>query len=276
MRIDAHQHFWNYEAQKHAWINNSMKAIRKDFSPFMLKRILDDNRIDGCVAVQVDQSEDESLFLLQLAAEHPFIKGVVGWVDFQGDNIKERLDFFKQFPTIKGFRHIVQSEADPMFLQKAAFQRGINCLKELDLTYDILIYPHQMKMAAKFASDFPSQRFVVDHLAKPDIKNGLIEEWSKDLRALAAQDNVWCKISGLVTEADWVKWQPEDFFPYLETAVEAFGMKRLMYGSDWPVCLVAADYSEVLGIVEGFFQCYSEDERRQFFGKNTCTFYKLN
>ena len=275
MRIDAHQHFWNFSPRQHAWIDESMRVIRRDFSPGMLKQILEDNHFDGTVVVQVDQTEKETDDLLRLAKDYSFIKAVVGWVDFQAANIEERLEYFSQFPALKGFRHIVQAEKDPAFLQKPAFKRGIEYLKRWDLTYDILIYPHQMKMAAKFAADFPSQRFVIDHLAKPYIKKGLIEEWKYDLDSLAALENVWCKISGLVTEADWKSSPPEVFFPYIEAAVDAFGIHRVMYGSDWPVCLLAADYRDVLGIVELFFQEYSADEKEQVFGKNASIFYKI-
>lgn len=275
MRIDAHQHFWNYNTKDFDWIDDSMQVIRKDFTPPMLKTILDRNNIDGCVAVQTLQTEEETNFLLKYAGEYDFIKGVVGWIDLQADNIQERVNHYKQFPLLKGFRHIVQAESDPAFLQRQSFKNGISYLQKMNYTYDILIYPHQLKMAADFVADFPGQKFVLDHLAKPYIKNKLIDEWKKDLLKLAAFENVSCKISGLVTETDWKNYTPQDIFPYIETALEAFGINRVMFGSDWPVCLVAANYKKVLHIVEEVFKSYSQQEQDRFFGSNATQFYNL-
>ncbi len=275
-KIDAHQHFWIYEAEKHDWIDDSMKAIRRNFSPAMLLDVLKQNDFDGCVSVQVDQTEEETNNLLHLADKNSFIKGVVGWIDLQAPDIKERLHYFSQFQYLKGYRHIVQAEKDPAFLERPLFLNGIKHLHEFDLTYDILIYPHQLKMATRFAASFPYQRFILDHIAKPYIKKGLIHEWKKDLKQIAALENVWCKISGLVTEADWYNYTAEDLFPYIETAIEAFGINRVVYGSDWPVCLVAADYEKVVSIMQQVFEPFSEEDKAKFFGLNAIQFYKLN
>lgn len=276
MKIDAHQHFWMYDADKHGWIDDTMHAIQKDFTPQMLEPVLHRNGFDGCVTVQVDQTEDETLEMVGLAQAHSFIKGVVGWVDLQAHQVEERLEYFAQYPIIKGFRHIVQAETDPHFLSRPQFRNGISKLRRFGFTYDILIFPHQLQSAIDFAKAFPQQPFVLDHLAKPYIKKGLIDEWRKDVQALAALDNVWCKVSGLVTEADWKEHRIADFTPYIETAAEAFGMDRLMYGSDWPVCLVAASYEHVVVLAQHHVQSYSPEEQAKFFGGNAVRFYQLN
>lgn len=275
MRIDAHQHFWIYNPQQHAWIDDSMRRIQQDFLPQDLAPVLERNNFDGCVAVQADQTEMETNALLTYADENNFIKGVVGWVDLQATNIDERLAYFAQFPKLKGFRHVVQSETDPQFLERAAFRNGIKQLERFNFTYDILIYPHQLKAATKFAAAFPQQRFVLDHLAKPYIKKGLIDEWHGDLKKLAVLQNVWCKVSGLVTEGNWAHPKQSDFVPYIEAAIEAFGVNRLLFGSDWPVCLVAASYEAVLEIVYGVLKKFSDSEQEKFFGLNAAQFYNL-
>lgn len=275
MKIDAHQHFWNFDPERHGWIDDRMQAIKRDFLPVDLEPVLAQTGFDGCVAVQADQTESETDFLLKLADENDLIKGVVGWVDLQAANIGERLDYFSQFPKLKGFRHIVQSEADPHFLERTAFRNGIANLQRFNFTYDILIYPHQLKSAIDFATAFPRQKFVLDHLAKPYIKKGLIREWHEDLKKLAALHNVWCKVSGLVTEADWQHHKQSDFEPYIEAAIDAFGIDRLLFGSDWPVCLVAASYKEVFNITHEVLKKFTEDEQAKFFGLNAVAFYKL-
>lgn len=276
MKIDAHQHFWNYNPQQHGWIDESMRAIRRDYLPTDLEPVLKQNGFAGCVTVQVDQTEAETESLLKWADANAFIKGIVGWVDLQAATIEERLEHFSRFPMLKGFRHIVQAETDPQFLERPSFRNGIKHLRRFDFTYDILIYPHQLKSAVAFAAAFPQQRFVLDHLAKPYIKKGLIKEWHEDLKKLASLDNVWCKVSGLVTEADWQNHKKQDFALYIEAAIDAFGINRLLYGSDWPVCLVAASYETVLNIVHAIFKKFSEDEQAKFFGLNAVQFYKLN
>lgn len=276
LRIDAHQHFWKFDPVRDSWINDEMLAIRKDFLPGDLLPILQETGIDGCVSVQVDQSEEENEFMLDLAARHDFIKGVVGWVDLQHSDVEDRLARYRSFPEMKGFRHILQGEKDRALMLKPAFKRGIGLLRKFGYTYDILIYPDQLGYASEFIAAFPDQPFIIDHIAKPHIKDRYItEEWKDAIRAVAAHGNAYCKISGMVTEADWKHWKPEHLKPYIDTVVEAFGMQRVLYGSDWPVCLVAASYEQVLGLVEDYFSSFSEDEQAAFFGGNAINFYHL-
>jgi L-fuconolactonase len=275
MRIDAHQHFWQYNAARDSWITDDMSVIQRDFFPKDLESLLQHHNIDGCIAVQASQSEDENKFLLQLANENDFIKGVVGWVDLKVPDIQAQLQHYQQFPKLKGFRHVLQGEVDRAFMLQPSFMKGIGALKEYGYTYDILIYTDQLQFIPDFVSAFPGQKFVIDHLAKPGIKNKEINDWSKAMQAIAAHPNVWCKISGMVTEADWHHWKKEDFFPYLDVVVNAFGTDRIMFGSDWPVCLVAASYDKMIGIVQEYFQSFTTEEQLNFFGNNTATFYNL-
>lgn len=276
MRIDSHNHFWKYEPHRHGWIDETMEVIRKDFLPDEFTEILQVNGFDGSVAIQADQTEQETQFLLELAEQHPSILAVVGWVDLMGKYVEERLAFFSGFEKLVGFRHIVQDEPDPNFMLDADFQRGLSLLKNYDFAYDILIYPNQMESAYKTISMHPDQKFVIDHLAKPYIKKGELEPWASWIRKFAQYDNVSCKLSGMVTEADWHTWKHEDFYPYLDVVVEAFGTHRILYGSDWPVCLLAGSYEQVRGIVVDYFSDFSSGEQDLIFGKNAATFYGLN
>jgi L-fuconolactonase len=276
VRIDAHQHFWKYDPVQHSWINDEMWVIRRDYAPTDLLPLLQAAGMDGCVTVQVNQSEEENEELLELAARHDFIKGVVGWVDLRNPAVEERLESYRAKPKIKGFRHILQGERDRALMLKPGFKRGIGLLKKFGYTYDILIFPDQLGYTRDFVASFPDQPFIIDHIAKPYIKDRYItEEWKDAIRAVAACPNVSCKISGMVTEADWKNWKPEHFKPYLDTVVEAFGPRRIVFGSDWPVCLVAAAYSQVLAVVEDYFSTFSADERAAFFGRNAAEFYGL-
>jgi L-fuconolactonase len=274
-RIDSHQHFWNYDPVKHDWINDDMEIIRTDFLPKDLEPILNEYGFAGCVSVQADQTEEENAMLLEHAAKHDFIKGVVGWVDFKAENIENKLAYYQQFKKLKGFRHILQGEADRAYMLNADFKRGISKLKQFGYTYDILIYTDQIGYATEFAAAFPDQPFVIDHLAKPKIKDGDIAEWAKDIKAIAQNQNVSCKVSGMVTEADWKSWKSEDFTPYMDVVFEAFGADRVMFGSDWPVCRVAATYGEMLGIAEGYVANLSASEQDKFWGENAIKFYSL-
>lgn len=276
MIIDAHQHFWQFDPVRDAWITEDMQTIRKDFLPADLEPVLKNNGVDGCVAVQADQSETETDFLLRLAGENAFIKGVVGWVDLRAGDVKSRLEHYAQFPLLKGFRHIVQGEPDKNFLLRDDFGRGIKALAEYDFTYDILVYPHQLPAVAEFVKKFSGHPLVIDHLAKPDFETGELKGWEQHIRNIARYKNVYCKLSGMVTEADMQNWKQEDFIPFLEVALEAFGPDRLMFGSDWPVCLLAAEYEEVAGIVRQFVSKLSQAEQTQIMGGNAVEFYKIN
>lgn len=275
MIIDAHQHFWQYSPQQHAWISDEMAVLKQDFLPAHLKAVYQQYGIDGCVAVQADQSEAETAFLLGLAEQHDFIKGVVGWVDLRAADVEERLQYFSGFTKLKGFRHIVQDEPAPDFMLRPDFQRGLALLQPYGFTYDILIYPTQLEAALKVVERFPGHHFVIDHIAKPYIRAGQMGAWAEYMKALAANPRVFCKISGLVTEADWRHWTVESFFPYLDIVFEAFGTERLMFGSDWPVCLLAADYGQVKGILERYAKPLSGREKAGIWGGNAAAFYGL-
>ena len=251
-----------------------MIKIRRDFLPNDLKPILDQSGIDGCVAIQADQSVDETKFLLNLAEKNDFIKGVVGWVDLCNIDIEKQLEIFSKNKTLKGVRHVVQGES-PGFMLRENFQNGISKLKDFNLTYDILIYPNQLKEAIELVKKNYDQKFVLDHLAKPYIKDKKIENWSRDILELASFKNVYCKLSGMVTEANWTKWKKEDFNNYLEVVLRAFGVDRLMFGSDWPVCLLAGTYPQILDIIERFTNKLSSDEKLKIMGENAEMFYEL-
>lgn len=276
MKIDAHQHFWKYSPQEFGWISDEMAAIRRDFLPPDLLPELQKSGFNGCVAVQAPQSEAETKFLLNLADQYSFIKGVVGWVDLQAPDVKDRLDIFSKHPKLTGIRHVVQAEPDEQFLLKPAFQHGVSLLETFDLTYDILIYPKHLPAAIAFVSKFPSQKFVLDHIAKPFIKDQVTEPWATYLRELARRENVYCKLSGMVTEASWQGWKKSDFTPFIETVLEAFGSKRLMIGSDWPVCKVAGEYSQVMQLVQDHISDLPTTEQAQILGLNAIQFYNLH
>ena len=274
-RIDAHQHFWQYSPERHSWISNEMAAIKGDRFPEDVQEHLVDHKIDGVVAVQVDQSEEENRFLLDLAGKHSFIKGIVGWVDLQAKDIEDRLDWYKTLPNMKGFRHILQAESERDYMLRPAFMQGIKELQRHGFTYDILIFPDQLIFTRTFVEAFPNQPFIIDHLAKPLIKTGEIKPWAIEIKELARNENVWCKVSGMITEADWHGWKYEDFVPYLDTVVEAFGVRRMIYGSDWPVCQLAGGYGPAIEIVNTYFSQFSENEQLLFWGNNAVEFYNL-
>lgn len=273
-KIDSHQHFWHYDATRHSWIDDSMAIIRKDFLPANLLPLLQQNNVAGCVAVQADETEAENDFLLSLVNENAFIKGVVGWVELTAKNVQERLAYYKQFSSIKGFRYILQG-LDPSFMLQPNFINGIAALQPFSFTYDLLIFPKHLPAAIQLVKKFPQQKFVIDHIAKPYIKAGLIDEWKRDIKAIAQHDNVWCKISGMATEADHRLWQPAHLTPYIDTVVQAFGTKRIMYGSDWPVCLVAGRYQKIIQVVENYFVDFTTTEQTNIFSNNANSFYQL-
>jgi L-fuconolactonase len=274
-KIDSHQHFWKFDPVRDSWIDEPMSAIQRDFLPGDLKPILDKFDINGCVAVQADQSETETEFLLNIAENNDFVKGVVGWVDLRADNIKQRLDYYSHHTKIKGFRHVLQGEPDRALMLNPQFMAGIDALKDHDYAYDILIYPDQLGYTQQFVKAFPNQRFVIDHIAKADIKNKNIDKWAKGIKAIAKYGNVWCKVSGMITEADWQNWVLIDFKPYMDVIFGAFGAKRVMFGSDWPVCNVAGGYQQMLSVVQHYVSKLSVDEQARFWGLNAVEFYKL-
>ena len=273
-RIDSHQHFWKFDPVRDSWIDETMSNIQRDFLPEDLLPILNENQFSGCVAVQASQSEEETHFLLELASKNDFIKAVVGWVDLRDENISDRLQHFTAHKKLKGFRHVVQGEADD-FMYGEAFRRGIKALTAFDYTYDILIFERQLSAAVSLVSDFPDQKFVVDHIAKPDIKSGSINSWKKGIEEIAKYDNVWCKISGMVTEADWKNWKAEDLKPYLDVIFENFSIDKILYGSDWPVLNVASDYHEVVKTLEDYISKFSFEDQNKIWFENANSFYNL-
>jgi len=275
LKIDSHQHFWKFDKINHSWINDEMAVIQRDFMPADLKPVLEENEIDGCVLVQVDQTTEENQFQLKNAADHDFIKGVVGWVDLRADDIAEQLKELELHNKLKGFRHILQGEADRALMLQPSFLNGIGKLNASRFTYDILIFPDQLVYAADLVKQFPDQLFVLDHIAKPDIRAKQISDWKKGIQELAKYENVYCKASGMVTEASWTEWEAEDFNPYLDVVFEAFGTDRVMFGSDWPVSLVAASYRQLKEVVGGYISKFTETEQALFWGGNATKFYNL-
>ncbi len=273
--IDAHQHFWKFDPIRDSWINDDMKVIQKDFLPGDLEILLKENGIDGTVVVQSDQSENENEFQLKNAYENDFIKGIVGWIDLRADDVEKKLVYYKQFKKLKGFRHVLQGEKQRDLMLQPAFKKGIGVLSKYGYTYDLLIFPDQLVYAKELVAAFPNQLFVLDHIAKPRIKTKDINDWKKNILALGAHENVYCKISGMVTEADWKSWTRDDFIPYIDVVVNAFGTKRIMFGSDWPVCLVAASYKKMKEIVDDYFSFFSKNEQKNFYGKTAIKFYNL-
>jgi len=276
MHIDAHQHYWIYSPGEYDWIDDSMAALRRNFLPNDLKLELQSSGFHGSVAVQARQTLEETRWLLELAESAPWILGVVGWVDLRSADVRSQLKVLAQNPKLVGVRHVVQSEPDDRFLLQPDFLRGISTLEEFDLAYDVLIYTKHLPMAAEFVQRFPRQRFVLDHLAKPPIKSGDIDFWAQGIRRLAEFPNLFCKLSGLVTEADWQQWEPEQIVPFLDVAFEAFGPDRLMIGSDWPVCLVAASYARWVEVVKTYLLGQTPESRDRVLGGNAQGFWRLS
>ncbi len=274
-RIDAHVHFWEYDPLRNSWITDEMAVLKRDFLPGDIQPLLDIHEMDGCVLIQVNQSETENDFFLKLASENTFIKGIVGWVDLTAANVSERLAAYQHSSKICGFRHILQNEADRSFMLRPDFKRGISALCKFDYTYDLLIYSDQLPHAAGLVKSFPNQPFIIDHLAKPAIREMEIAFWKQQLYNISRMDNVYCKLSGMVTESHWNDWDKESFAPYLDAVVESFGVDRIVFGSDWPACLPAASYGEVLEIIENYFSSFSILEQEKLFGGNAMTFYGL-
>lgn len=276
MRIDAHQHFWHYSAAAFPWIGANMQRLARDYLPADLAPELQQSGIDGCIAVQARADAQENDFLLELAAANPFVRGVVGWTDLCAPDAADVVAALAQHPKLRGLRHLVQDEADDAFVLRADFQRGVASLAAHALVYDVLIHPRHLPAAVRFTAALPEVTFVLDHLAKPQIRAARREPWERDLRALAEQPHVACKLSGLVTEATWHDWRNDDFRFYLDTALDAFGPQRLLFGSDWPVCLLgAADYRAVHDLVATWAQTLSASERNALFGDNAARIYRI-
>jgi L-fuconolactonase len=272
MRLDAHQHFWSYDAAQYPWIPPG-SPLHRSWLPDDLAALQKPLGFDGSIAVQARQVVAESDWLLGLADKHANVKGVVGWVDLRSDRVEADLERLARHPKFVGVRHVVQEEPDDAFMLGKDFQRGISKLAAFGLTYDILIYPKQLEAALRLAENFPAQPFVLDHIAKPFIKAGVSEPWATQLRRLAKLPNVHCKVSGLLTEADHQAWRPEQFRPYLDTVFEAFGPARLMYGSDWPVCLFAGSYEQAYRLVDDYARGLTDQQRAGLFGGNAAAFY---
>lgn len=274
--IDSHQHFWNYNEERDTWITPQMSRIRQDFYPLEAESIFKERNIEGCVAVQADQSEEETLFLLSLAEQNNFIKGVVGWVDLRDDQLDQRLEYFSQFEDLKGFRHIVQAEKDPAFLQNKKFMDGVKQLDSFDFTYDLLILPHQLKAGIKFCQEVNQQKIVLDHLAKAPLATGDIKTWKKEILAFKNLDHVSAKISGIITEANWSSWKDSEIIEVIDVALEVFGPKRLMFGSDYPVVLLAAELDQWLEIYGKSIENLTSNEKEKIHSKNCIQFYNLD
>ena len=275
MNIDSHQHFWRYTAAEYPWMSDQLAALRRDYLPEHLAPLLARAGLVGCVAVQAQQTVAEARWLLTLADAHPIIKGVVGWVDLQSDRVEEQLAELAQHPRFVGVRHVVQDEPEDNFMLRPAFQRGLGKLRQFNLAYDLLVFPKQLPAAIQLAANFPEQRFVLDHIAKPFIRDGALSPWREQVRELAKAPNVWCKVSGMVTEAKWDGWRAEDFRPYLDVVFAAFGAERLMFGTDWPVCTLAGSYAQVHTLADDYTRTLTAEARAKFFGGNAMEFYRL-
>jgi L-fucono-1,5-lactonase len=274
-RIDAHQHFWRYASAEYGWIDESMADLRRDFLPSDSARELASLGFDGCVAVQARQTIEETRWLLALADAYPFILGVVGWIDLQAPDARRQLEAVARHPKLVGVRHVVQSEPDDRFMLRPSFCAGLALLDQFGLSYELLVYSRQLPAAIELVDRFPAQRFVLDHLGKPDIRGGGFAAWQRDVRALASRSQVWAKLSGLITEADWAGWTPEQVRPYLDVAFDAFGAARLMIGSDWPVCTVAASYQRTMRVVIDYLDSRPPADRDAVLGGNAQRFWNL-
>jgi len=256
-------------------MDERMTVLQRNYLPNDLEPLLKAAGFDGTVAVQARQSLEETRWLLELAAQHPFIKGVVGWVDLRSPELRAQLEEFASNPKLVGVRHVVHDEPDDEFMMGAEFRRGIGQLKEFGLTYDLLLFPKHLPVATRLVEEFPEQAFVLDHIAKPEIKNQKFSPWQEDLTALAKFPNVHCKLSGMVTEAAWGEWKPEDFHGYLDVVLNAFGSERVMIGSDWPVCNLSADYAATMKIVTDYIEKLSIEDQAKVLGGNCARFYGI-
>ena len=275
MKIDSHHHFWHYNPVEFGWIDETMRVIRRDFLPEDLRGEIARAGIEGVVSVQARQSLSETQSLLEFADGNDFIKGVVGWVEISSARVSEDLEHFAAKPKFKSVRHVIQGEQDDNFILRSDFNRGIRVLKRFSLAYDILVLERHLPQTIRFVDDHPDQVFVMDHIAKPRIKDGIFEPWNQNIRELAKRPNVSCKISGMVTEADFSGWSEAQLRPYFDTVLEAFGPQRLMFGSDWPVCLVASSYATWRDVVSHWVAGLTTHEQDRILGGTAVEVYKL-
>lgn len=275
MIIDSHHHLWNYSPADYPWMDDSMHMLQQDYLPADFQKTRSHTEVEGSVVVQARPSLEETRWLLEQADQFDFIKGVVGWVDLCADQVEAQLEEFSGHPRLLGIRHPLQDEPDQEYMLRPEFIRGLKLLGKYHLTYDLLIYPGHLKPAIKLVSLLPDQPFVLDHLAKPLIQDGMLDPWEKDIMQIADRQNVLCKVSGLITEADWKNWKYEDFIPYLAVITAGFGTKRLMFGSDWPVCRLAGDYHQVFSLCKDYFSDFSQSEQAGIFGENCRDFYQI-
>jgi len=275
MKIDSHHHFWNYDPVEYSWMNEDMGVLKRDFGPSDLKKEINAAEIDGVVSVQASQSLGETDALLEHALAEEFVRGVVGWFPLAEDNVAEIIDPYADNALLKGVRHVVQDEPDDRFILGEAFNRGVSCLEEFGLVYDILIYERQLAPSIEFVDRHPDLVFVLDHVAKPRIGDNAMEPWAALMKQMAERPNVSCKLSGMATEGNWENWTEEQLVSYMEVALDAFGPNRMMFGSDWPVALLAIDYQRWVGIVRQFISTLSEDEQAAVEGGTACRVYGL-
>ncbi len=274
-RIDAHHHLWRYTSAEYDWLDEPMAQLRRNFLPNDLVREMAAAGVDGAVTVQARQTMEETRWLLDLADECEAIRGVVGWAPIAGEDFPGVMEEFENRPKLKGLRHVIQGEKDENYILREDFTSGIRAMQGSGLVYDILIYERHLPQTIQFVDEFPEQVFVLDHIAKPLIREGAMEPWAGRMRELAKRENVWCKVSGMVTEADWSTWNAETLRPYLDVVVDAFGAKRLMAGSDWPVCLVASEYGKWFDVLRNYFAAFSKEEQDAFFGGTATEVYGL-
>ena len=275
MIIDAHHHLWKFNEAEYAWMDNSMSILKQDYLPADLEKQLNGSNVVGTVGVQARQNLEETRWLLEMAQQHPFIKGIVGWVDLCSEKLSAQLDEFSRDPGLVGVRHVIHDEPDDDFMLRPAFIKGIEKLGLYNLTYDLLLFPKHLQKAVELVSLFPEQKFVLDHISKPFIKAGVLDPWQEEIAVLAARTNVWCKISGMVTEADHKHWKYEDFIPFLDVVVEAFGTDRIMLGSDWPVCRLAGEYNLVMDIPARYFKGLDPVDMEKISRMNCIECYEL-
>jgi L-fuconolactonase len=275
MRLDSHQHFWHYDPAQHVWMTNAMGTLRRDYLPDEFAPLLRASGFEGSIAVQARQVVEETTFLLDLAERHPLIKGVVGWFDLCSAELPAQLERFSTHPKLVAARHVLHDEPDHQYMLRPEFRRGMALLGAHELAYDLLLFPRHLPAAVTLVDEFEDQLFVLDHIAKPAIRDGLLAPWKHDLERLAERPNVFCKLSGMVTEAKWSEWRPADFRPYLDVVLEAFGPERLMIGSDWPVCTLAADYASTMSLVLDYVSALSPEARAGILGDNCARFYGI-